>query len=85
MESFAPLSRWRRGPIWTDLGGRVPEQPGQFNFVVWDGAGIAWFLNPDWSIQAGYRFVHISNGGTRLPNSGLNFGLPFLGISHNLF
>ncbi len=27
------------GPMWTDLGGQVPEQPGEFNFVVWGGAG----------------------------------------------
>jgi hypothetical protein len=29
------------GPLWTDLGGQVPEQPGQFNFVLWGGAGAA--------------------------------------------
>lgn len=70
------------GPLWTDLGGRVPEQPGQFNFLVWGGAGCAWAVRPSWTVQAGYRLVHISNGGTRLPNSGLNFGLPFLGLSY---
>ena len=73
------------GPIWTDLGGRVPEQPGEFNFVVWGGAGCAWLLTPQWALNVGYRFVHISNGGTRTPNSGLNFGLPFAGISYSLY
>lgn len=73
------------GPIWTDLGGRVPEQPGQFNFVVWGGAGCAWLLTPQWAIHAGHRFVHISNGGTGAPNSGLNFGLPFAGLSYSIF
>jgi lipid A 3-O-deacylase len=73
------------GPIWTDLGGRVPEQPGEFNFVVWGGAGAAWLLTPRWALNIGYRFVHISNGGTRAPNSGLNFGLPFAGISYSLY
>ncbi|MDO8355481.1 MAG: acyloxyacyl hydrolase [Nitrospirota bacterium] len=71
------------GPLWTDLGGRVPEQPGQFNFVVWGGAGCAWLLTPQWALNAGYRFVHISNAGTRTPNSGLNFGLPLVGISYS--
>jgi len=73
------------GPIWTDLGGRVPEQPGQFNFAVWGGAGCAWILTPHWAINVGYRFVHISNGGTRTPNSGLNYGLPFAGLSYSIF
>lgn len=70
------------GPLWTDLGGRVPEQPGQFNFLVWGGAGCAWAIDASWSVQAGYRFVHISNGGTRDPNSGLNVGMPFMGLSY---
>ena len=89
--SFTALGRFRPyiegggGPVWTDLGGRVPEQPGQFNFLVWGGAGWAWFADPQWSLQAGYRFAHISNAGTRSPNSGLNFGLPYLGLSYNLF
>ncbi len=73
------------GPLWTDLGGRVPEQPGQFNFVVWGGAGCAWLLTPQWAVQAGYRFVHISNAGTRSQNAGLNFGLPFVGFTYQLF
>jgi lipid A 3-O-deacylase len=73
------------GPLWTDLGGQVPEQPGQFNFVLWGGAGGAWVLTPQWALNLGYRFVHISNGGTRTPNSGLNFGLPFVGLSYSLY
>ena len=73
------------GPIWTDLGGHGPEQPGKFNFAVWDGAGGAWLLIPQWGLNVGYRFVHISNGGTRTPNSGLNFGIPFSGLSYSIF
>ncbi len=73
------------GPLWTDLGGDVPEQPGELNFAVWGGAGGTWFLTHHWGLNIGYRFVHISNGGTRTPNSGLNFGLPFLGLSYSIF
>ena len=73
------------GPAWTDLGGRVPEQPGQFNFLVWGGAGCAYAFAPHWSVQAGYRIMHISNAGTREPNSGLNFGLPFVGLSYQAY
>ena len=73
------------GPLWTDLGGQVPEQPGQLNFAVWGGAGAAWILTPQWALNVGYRFVHISNGGTRTPNSGLNFGLPLVGLSYSYY
>ena len=73
------------GPVWTDLGGQVPEQPGQFNFLVWGGAGCTYHFTPALGIQAGYRVMHISNADTRQPNSGLNFGLPFLGLSYQGF
>lgn len=73
------------GPIWTDLGGRVPEQPGQFNFLVWAGVGGSYHVTPTWALTAGYRVMHISNGGTRSSNFGLNFGLPFLGLSYQGF
>ena len=88
---FVSLNRLRPyledggGPLWTDLAGQVPEQPGKFNFAVWGGAGGSWLLTPYWALNVGYRFVHISNGGTRTPNSGLNFGLPFIGISYSLY
>lgn len=73
------------GPVWTDLGGRIPEQPGQFNFLVWGGAGCTYHFTPAWGIQAGYRAMHISNANTRQPNSGLNFGLPFIGLTYQNF
>lgn len=89
--AFTALNRLRfyveggGGPLWTDLGGRVPEQPGQFNFMVWGGAGLSWYFSPQWAVQAGYRFLHISNGGTRNQNSGLNAGIPFVGLSFGFF
>lgn len=73
------------GPVWTDLGGRIPEQPGQFNFLVWGGVGSAYYFTPSWVVQAGYRVMHISNAETRSPNSGLNFGLPFIGLTYQRF
>jgi lipid A 3-O-deacylase len=80
-----PLAEAGGGPMWTDLGGRVPEQPGQFNFLVWAGVGAAYHITPTLALTAGYRVMHISNGGTSSPNSGLNFGLPFFGLSYQRF
>jgi lipid A 3-O-deacylase len=80
--SLRPFVEAGGGPLWTDLGGRVPEQPGQFNFLVWGGVGGSYQITPSWAVTAGYRVMHISNGGISSPNSGLNFGLPFLGLSY---
>ena len=85
LDRLRPYLEGGGGPLWTDLGGQVPEQPGEFNFAVWGGAGGSWLLTPHWALNVGYRFVHISNGGTRTPNSGLNFGLPFAGVSYSLY
>lgn len=49
------------------------------------GAGCSYQRTSTWTIDAGYCVMHISNGGTRSPNSGLNFGLPFLGLSYQGF
>ena len=85
LDRLRPFIKGGGGPIWTDLGGRVPEQPGQFNFALWSGAGCAWLFTPQWALNTGYRFVHISNAGVRTPNSGLNFGLPFVGLSYSFY
>lgn len=73
------------GPLWTDLGGRVPEQPEQFNFLVWAGAGASYSYDSYMGVDCWLSRVHISNGGTRSPNFGLNVGLPFIGLSYQGF
>ncbi|MDF0643273.1 MAG: acyloxyacyl hydrolase [Nitrospira sp.] len=82
---FQPYLEGGGGPMWTDLGDRVPEQSSQFNFLVWAGAGCSFLLSPQWAVTVGYRFMHISNAGLSQPNSGLNFGLPYLGLQYSLF
>lgn len=76
-----PYVEFAGGPFYTDLGGRIPEESSRFNFVLTAGAGISWFLTAQLSINAGYRFHHISNAGTSFPNLGLNSSLPFGGFS----
>ncbi len=76
-----PYVEFAGGPFYTDLGGRIPEESARFNFVLTAGGGISWFITPQLSLNAGYRFHHISNAGTRLPNIGLNSSLPFGGFS----
>lgn len=73
------------GPLWTNLDGRIREQGSDFNFLVWGGTGVSYELTPQWALAVGVRFGHISNAGTESPNSGLNYLLPFAGLSARLF
>lgn len=73
------------GPLWTNFDGRIPEQGSDFNFLVWGGTGASYDLNAQWALTAGVRFSHISNGGTDSSNGGLNYLLPFVGVSAKRF
>lgn len=73
------------GPLWTNFDGRIREQGSDFNFLVWGGAGVSYDLIRQWALTAGVRFSHISNSGLDTPNSGLNYLLPFAGVSTKLF
>jgi len=73
------------GPLWTNFDGRIREQGSDFNFLVWCGTGVSYDLTRQWALNVGVRFSHISNAGTDVPNSGLNYLLPFAGISATLF
>lgn len=81
LDRLRPYVEFAGGPFWTDLGGNIPEEANEFNFVVTGGAGVSWFLTPQVALTAGYRFHHISNAGTSYPNLGLNASLPFGGFS----
>jgi opacity protein-like surface antigen len=73
------------GPLWTNFDGRIPEQGSDFNFLVWGGAGANYDLTARWALNAGIRFSHISNADTDSPNRGLNYLLPFIGVSAKVF
>ncbi|MBL8039425.1 MAG: acyloxyacyl hydrolase [Nitrospira sp.] len=76
-----PYAEFAGGPFWTDLGGRIREEAIEFNFVLTGGVGVSWFLTSQLTVNAGYRFHHISNAGIAFPNLGLNASLPFIGFS----
>ena len=86
--SFGPLRPYIEGgggPLWTNFDGRIREQGSDFNFLVWGGAGANYDLTARWAVNVGVRFSHISNSGLGTPNSGLNYLLPFAGISARIF
>jgi hypothetical protein len=80
-DRIRPYAEFAGGPFWTDLGGRIPEESSEFNFILTAGLGVSYFLTPQTALNVGYRFHHISNAGTHYPNLGLNSSLPFGGFS----
>jgi len=81
LDRIRPYAEFAGGPFWTDLAGKIPEESSRFNFVLTAGLGVSYFLTDRAALNVGYRFQHISNGGTRYPNLGLNASLPFGGFS----
>src|SRR6267143_767198 len=63
-----PYAEFAGGPFWTDLTGKIPEESGQFNFVLMAGFGVSYFLTDQAALNIGYRFQHISNAVTQYPN-----------------
>ncbi len=81
LNRIRPYAEFAGGPFWTDLAGKIPEESSRFNFVLTAGIGMSYFLTDQAALNVGYRFHHISNGGTSYPNLGLNASLPYGGFS----
>jgi len=61
---------------------RVMEIRSTLNFVLEAGVGFSYFLTDDLALTAGYRFQHVSNGGTSEPNVGFESDTGTLGVSY---
>lgn len=59
---------------------RVPASTSRFNFMTQGGAGIVFNANGRLPIIAGYRFMHISNGGYSPRNPGLGVSAAVIGV-----
>lgn len=54
------------------------------NFYLSAGARINWRVRSNFLIQLGGHYQHISNGGVKQPNKGMNFPMASLGILYYL-
>ena len=63
---------------------RPREVRSNFTFVLEGGLGLSYFITPTVAVNGAYRFQHISNGGTTLPNRGWNSDGGVIGISFYL-
>ena len=59
----------------------VPRGSTRFNFTPQAGVGVRVLVTRNRALLGGYRFHHISNGGRRLPNPGVNSNVVYLGVS----
>jgi hypothetical protein len=66
------------GPMWAEKA--VPASTSRFNFLTQFGAGVILLRHSRLPITAGYRFLHISNGGYSPRNPGINASAVMLGI-----
>jgi Lipid A 3-O-deacylase (PagL). len=66
------------GPMYAEK--RVPAATSRFNFVSLGGAGVTFNADGRFPFFAGYRVMHISNGGYAPRNPGLNIGAIVMGV-----
>lgn len=69
------------GPMYFSIDTREQGEGG-FNFLNQLGLGAQVSVSRKSALTFGYRFRHLSNGGTRQPNSGINSNA--MGISYSL-
>jgi opacity protein-like surface antigen len=63
----------------THLDFDLPSQRDGFNFLLQLGAGAHWFIRERTALTVAWRFLHISNADSRLPNFGINMNLFLIG------
>jgi hypothetical protein len=64
---------------YTDL--RTKEIDSEFSFLLQGGPGMSLFLTDRTAVYGGYRFQHVSNGGTSAPNRGFESHSGVFGVS----
>lgn len=74
-----PFGQIGLGAGLTDIDQRVIGQVFQFNIDV--SFGLRYFIKPNWSLNAEYRYQHLSNANSGPKNIGVNAQGAFLGVS----
>ena len=60
---------------------KIFEIRSSFTFMLYAGAGASYFVSDRAAIYAGYRYEHVSNGNTDVPNRGFENNVGVLGVS----
>ncbi|MBS1777283.1 MAG: acyloxyacyl hydrolase [Bacteroidetes bacterium] len=70
---------YQRAPVWDTLNNAIGSHLNNYTILCSD---IRFHVNKHWDIQAGGNFSHISNGGFRSPNLGVNLYGAHLGFRY---
>lgn len=76
--TIRPYVELATGPIVAEK--RVPAATSRFNFMSQAGGGVVFNADGRVPVFAGYRFLHISNGGYASRNPGLNVSAAVIGL-----
>jgi Lipid A 3-O-deacylase (PagL) len=76
--SVQPYLELSTGPMFAEK--RVPAATSRFNFITQGGAGVVFNAQGRFPLFAGYRVLHISNGGYAPRNPGLNIAAVVAGV-----
>jgi opacity protein-like surface antigen len=69
-DRVAPYFEIGAGPLYLDFD--IRDQADGLAFIPQIGAGVSWRARDRVSLDLGFRFVHISNAYTQLPNGGID-------------
>jgi hypothetical protein len=56
----------------------------RLSFLLMTNAYLHYRLHPHWDVSLGFNYNHISNGGMKNPNKGMNFPTYNLGVAYTL-
>ena len=76
---LTPFLEGGGGTVLTDIGHQYDGQ--NFNFNLEASGGARYFIKQNLSINAEYRYQHISNADTGRRNIGINATGPVIGVS----
>jgi len=79
IEGWAPYVFAGGGILYVDLG--LPTMGNRLDFSYQGGTGVQYFLRKDLALSLEYRYHHISNAGTAMPNEPLNSSKILFGVS----
>ncbi len=79
-EKLYPYVEVGTGPYYYTL--HTYEQSTQFNFISAGGAGLIYFVDENWALNAGYRRCHVSNCSVKEPNGGIETDVITVGLSY---
>ncbi len=71
--------RYERFPTWDTINNLIGSHMNNFSIAAMD---VRYNVNNNLSLQLGFTFIHVSNGGMRMPNLGLNLATGHIGIRY---